>query len=64
MSREDPQDMQDVTADDLTTTEADAVGDAAEVVEGEGREASTVPATTEATVAGGGGPISSPESQH
>jgi hypothetical protein len=51
MSREDPLD-EDVSTD-LTTTEADAVGAEPEVVEGAGRPASTVPPTTDATVAGG-----------
>jgi FKBP-type peptidyl-prolyl cis-trans isomerase 2 len=50
--RDDPQDIQDVTADELETTEADEVGESVEVTEGEGRQASAVPSTTEATVDG------------
>jgi hypothetical protein len=44
--------MPDTAADDLETTPANEVGDEAEIVEGEGRDASTILPTYDANVDG------------
>jgi hypothetical protein len=51
--------MPDAAADDLKTTPANEVGEQAEIVEGKGREASTMPLTYDANV--DGTPVKAPE---